>query len=76
MNPINLKTLNYGAVISYIVVLVLAIVIMHFLDKFLCKIKFLRENIATRIMLHVFVIMPLIFAIFFGIALLVKSLFF
>lgn len=76
MNPIErLNTVNYGLLITYAITLLLVIVIIHFLDKLVCKIKFFRDNTATRIMFYFLIIIPLILGAFFGIAILIKSLF-
>lgn len=55
---------NYGMFIIYLLALVLIIVIIHFLDKLVCRIKFLKENTVTRVMLYYFIIVPLIIGIF------------
>lgn len=55
---------NYGMFIMYLLALVLIIVIIHFLDKLVCRIKFLKENTVTRVMLYYFIIVPLIIGIF------------
>lgn len=70
----NQSVLSYTGIFCYFLVLVAIIVIIHFLDKLICKkIKFLRNSVATRMMLYYLIVAPLLMFIFVQIVRVIKG---